>query len=33
MRESEIETKLRDGVKVLGGVCYKWVSPRQCWGA
>ncbi len=27
MREREIEGRLRDGVKKLGGLCYKFVSP------
>lgn len=27
--EKEIETKLRDKVKSLGGRAYKFVSPRQ----
>ena len=27
MNEKMIEARLRDGVKVLGGVAYKWVSP------
>lgn len=27
MREREIESRLRDGVKKLGGLCYKFVSP------
>lgn len=30
MLESEIETKLRDKVKELGGRAYKFVSPRKC---
>lgn len=29
MRESSVEGKLRDGVRALGGICYKWVSPGQ----
>lgn len=28
--EKEIEIKLRDKVKELGGRAYKFVSPRQC---
>ena len=27
MNEKIVEAKLRDGVKALGGVAYKWVSP------
>ena len=27
MNEKMIEARLRDGVKALGGVAYKWVSP------
>ena len=27
MNEKLVEAKLRDGVKALGGVAYKWVSP------
>lgn len=27
MRESVIEARLRDGVKALGGICWKFVSP------
>ena len=27
MNEKIVEAKLRDGVEVLGGVAYKWVSP------
>lgn len=27
MREREIESRLRYGVKKLGGLCYKFVSP------
>lgn len=27
MRESTIEAHLRDGVKALGGICWKFVSP------
>lgn len=27
MRESTIETYLRDRVKAQGGIAYKWVSP------
>ena len=27
MNEKIVEVKLRDGVKALGGVAYKWVSP------
>lgn len=27
MNEKIIEARLRDGVKALGGVAYKWVSP------
>ena len=27
MREREIESRLRDGVKKLGGLCYIFVSP------
>ena len=27
LREREIEGRLRDGVKKLGGLCYKFVSP------
>lgn len=26
-KEKSIEKRLVDGVKVLGGRCYKWVSP------
>lgn len=29
MRESSVEGKLREGVRALGGICYKWVSPGQ----
>ncbi len=29
MRESSVEKKLRNGIKALGGVCFKWVSPGQ----
>ena len=27
MNEKIVEARLRDGVKALGGVAYKWVSP------
>ena len=27
MRESVIEARLRDGVKAMGGICWKFVSP------
>lgn len=27
MRESAIEARLRDGVKAMGGICWKFVSP------
>lgn len=27
MRERDIEGRLRDGIKKLGGLCYKFVSP------
>lgn len=27
MRERDIEDRLRDGIKKLGGRCYKFVSP------
>lgn len=27
MRERDIEDRLRDGIKKLGGLCYKFVSP------
>ncbi|MCI5924659.1 MAG: VRR-NUC domain-containing protein [Oscillospiraceae bacterium] len=27
MRESVIETRLRNGVKAMGGICWKFVSP------
>ncbi|WP_418695761.1 VRR-NUC domain-containing protein [Acidaminococcus intestini] len=27
--EKAVEAKLREGVKALGGVSYKWVSPGQ----
>ena len=29
MREKEIEKKLVDGIKRLGGCAYKWVSPGR----
>ena len=29
MKESSVEKKLRNGIKALGGVCFKWVSPGQ----
>lgn len=28
--EKNIEAKLRDKIKQLGGRAYKWVSPREC---
>lgn len=31
--EKEIEIKLRDKVKELGGRAYKFISPRQCGGS
>lgn len=27
LRERDVEKRLVDGVKALGGRCYKWVSP------
>lgn len=30
MRESAIERKLTDGIKKLGGLCLKFVSPGTC---
>lgn len=27
MREKDIEGRLREGIKKLGGLCYKFVSP------
>lgn len=30
MLEKEIEKKLREKVKLLGGKAYKFVSPRKC---
>lgn len=33
MLEKEIESKLREKVKSLGGRAYKFVSPRQFWCA
>lgn len=27
MREKDIESKLRDAIRQLGGACPKWVSP------
>ena len=27
MQEKDIEARLRDGIRAIGGLCLKWVSP------